>query len=67
MIATKYIHDAGLAEYFADKRARNAEAMRRLFKAEAGRAETVRTKNACLALADETDDMLDRVFRSVKV
>lgn len=68
MIATKFTRDAGTAEYFADKRLRNAEAVRKVFKAEAGKATDPRIMTAFATLAAVGDvEMLDRVMRSLRI
>lgn len=57
-----------LKEFFAERRTRNAEAVRKVFKAEASKAKDPRIMTAFATLATVGDvEMLDRVMRSLRV
>lgn len=66
-ITTKYHHEPHIAEFLADKRKRNAEAVRKVLKAGAARAKDGRVMTAFATLASVGDEeMLDWVMRSLR-
>lgn len=68
MIATKYTQDTGTKEFLAERRTRNAEAVRKVFKEEAAVATEPRVMTAFATLAAVGDvETLDRVMRSIRI